>query len=81
MTTYTTRPLKHLLFCLLVFSALAQSGEDDIFSSGDWAKKPDYFGTSLAYGLDTFAGPLEFATAYSPQFGKVIYHVSLGWRF
>lgn len=55
--------------------------KDDIFSVGDWVKKPDYFGAGLAYSLDTFAGPLEFTTAYSPQFGKLIYHVSLGWRF
>lgn len=54
---------------------------DDIFSTGEWLKQPDYFGTGLAYGLETFAGPIEFTTAYSPQYGKLIYHVNFGWRF
>jgi len=52
-----------------------------IFSTKQWAKKPDFFGTGLAYGLETFAGPLEITTAYSPQFGKLVYHASFGWRF
>lgn len=53
----------------------------DIFSTAQWAKKPDFFGTGLAYGLETFAGPLEITAAYSPQFGKLLYHASFGWRF
>ena len=55
--------------------------KDNIFSTGQWAKKPDFFGTGLAYSLETFAGPVEFITAYSPQLGKLTYLVSFGWRF
>lgn len=54
---------------------------DDIFANGKWASTPNYFGTGLAYGLDTFAGPLECMAAYSPQYDKLLYHVSIGWRF
>ncbi len=54
---------------------------DDLFATSKWASTPNYFGTGLAYGLNTFAGPLEFMTAYSPQFDKLLYHVSIGWRF
>jgi len=45
----------------------------------------DYIGgTSMGAivgGLDTFAGPLECMAAYSPQYDKLLYHVSIGWRF
>ncbi|MGB1080750.1 MAG: patatin, partial [Flavobacteriaceae bacterium] len=54
---------------------------DDIFANGKWVSTPNYFGTGLAYGLDTFAGPLECMAAYSPQYDKLLYHVSIGWRF
>jgi len=54
---------------------------DDIFANGKWVSTPNYFGTGLAYGLDTFAGPLECLAAYSPQYDKLLYHVSIGWRF
>ncbi|NCG04737.1 MAG: patatin [Bacteroidetes bacterium] len=54
---------------------------DDIFANGKSASTPNYFGTGLAYGLNTFAGPLEFMAAYGPQFDKLLYHVSIGWRF
>lgn len=54
---------------------------NDIFSTKQWAKAPDYFGSGLAYGLETFAGPIEFTAAYSPQFRKLVYHVNFGWRF
>jgi len=63
---------------LLLHSAIV---ENDIFSTSQWAKKPDFFGLGLAYGLETFAGPLEITTAYSPQLGKLVYHASFGWRF
>jgi len=55
--------------------------EDDIFDNGKWASTPKIFGSGVAYGLDTFAGPLECMAAYSPQFDKLLYHVSIGWRF
>lgn len=55
--------------------------KNDIFSTAQWARKPDFFGAGLAYGLETFAGPLQFITAYSPKFGKWVYHASFGWRF
>lgn len=54
---------------------------DDIFGNDIQEATPNYFGTGLAYGLDTFAGPLEFMAAYSPQFNKLLLHVSIGWRF
>lgn len=54
---------------------------DDIFQSDDWINTPDYFGTALAYGLETFSGPIEFIAAYSPQIKRMAYHISLGWRF
>ena len=54
---------------------------DDIFLNGKWTSTPNYFGTGLAYGLNTFAGPLECMAAYSPQFDKLLYHISIGWRF
>lgn len=55
--------------------------EDDIFMTRQWAKKPDYFGVGLAYGLETFAGPVELTSAYSPQYNRMVYHVNFGWRF
>ena len=55
--------------------------KDDIFNSSDWINTPDYFGTALAYGLETFSGPVEFIAAYSPQIKRMVYHISLGWRF
>ena len=54
---------------------------NDLFANGNWASTPNCFGTGLAYGLNTFAGPLECMAAYSPQFDKLLYHVSIGWRF
>ena len=54
---------------------------NDVFDNGKWASTPNYFGAGLAYGLNTFAGPLECMAAYSPQFDKLLYHISIGWRF
>ena len=62
----------------LVHSAIIKN---DIFSTAQWAKHPDFFGVGLAYGLETFVGPLQFITTYSPMFGKLVYHASFGWRF
>ena len=27
------------------------------------------------------AGPLELTAAYSPQFGRLLFHVNIGWQF
>jgi NTE family protein len=63
--------------------ALLHTGiiQDDIFDSGDWIKKPDYFGTALAYGLESFLGPIECTASYSPQYRRMVYYVNLGWQF
>jgi NTE family protein len=55
--------------------------DDDIFTNDKWVSRPNYLGLGLAYGLDTFAGPLECMAAYSPEFNRLVYHVSVGWRF
>ena len=54
---------------------------DDIFSNGEWKKSIDYFSGGIAYGLETFAGPIELTAAYSPQYRRVLFHVNLGWQF
>lgn len=55
--------------------------DDDIFSTKNWAKEPDYFGMALTYGLESFLGPLAATASYSPQFGRMVYYVNLGWQF
>jgi len=35
----------------------------------------------IAYGMETFAGPIELTAAYSPQFSKLLFHVNIGWQF
>ena len=63
--------------------ALLHTGiiQDDIFDAGHWIKKPEYFGTALAYGLESFLGPIECTAAYSPQYRRMVYYVNLGWQF
>ena len=54
---------------------------DDIFKTGQWKSGIDYYSAGVAYGLETFAGPLELTAAYSPQFGRLLFHVNIGWQF
>lgn len=53
----------------------------DIFKTGQWKRGIDYYSAGIAYGLETFAGPIEFTTAYSPQFSRLLLHVNIGWQF
>jgi NTE family protein len=53
----------------------------DIFSTGQWKRGIDYYSAGMAYGLETFAGPIELTAAYSPQFSRLLFHVNIGWQF
>jgi NTE family protein len=53
----------------------------DIFKTGQWKRGIDYYSAGITYGLETFAGPIEFTTAYSPQFSRLLLHVNIGWQF
>ena len=53
----------------------------DIFNTGQWKRGIDYYSAGIAYGLETFAGPIELTAAYSPQFSKLLFHVNIGWQF
>ncbi len=39
------------------------------------------FGTAASLGYDSLIGPLELTFSYSPETGKVIGYVNLGWAF
>ena len=53
----------------------------DIFKTGQWKRDIDYYSAGMAYGLETFAGPIELTAAYSPQFSRLLFHVNIGWQF
>jgi len=53
----------------------------DIFNTWQWKRGIDYYSAGIAYGMETFAGPIELTAAYSPQFSKLLFHVNIGWQF
>jgi NTE family protein len=73
---YEFTPKHHLK--ILLNGGIVSTG---IFSTGQWKRGIDYYSAGVAYGLETFAGPIELTAAYSPQFSRLLFHVNIGWQF
>ena len=79
MNTYRMKNHKALLFFFFSMLISAQAQQD--LKVGLILSGIDYYSAGMAYGLETFAGPLELTAAYSPQFGRLLFHVNIGWQF
>ncbi|HSP82298.1 MAG TPA: patatin-like phospholipase family protein [Gillisia sp.] len=65
----------------IIASANFANVENDLYSTGNWFKKPTYSGYALGYGIETFMGPLEAKYSYSPEIKKSQWFISLGFWF
>ncbi|QED38565.1 patatin [Antarcticibacterium arcticum] len=65
----------------VIGSANFANVENDLFSTGEWFKKPSYSGYALGYGIETFMGPIEVKYSYSPEIKNSQWFFSLGFWF
>ncbi len=69
-------PKNHLLF-----AANYANVADDLFRTGEWFTAPDFSGYGLAYGWESFFGPVQVMYSWSPE-GKVNgFYFSIGYWF
>ena len=54
--------------------------DDDLFRTGEWFTEPDYLGFGVAYGLESFIGPLQAMYSWSPEGNSNIFF-SIGYWF
>ncbi|QDO93416.1 patatin [Formosa sediminum] len=55
--------------------------DDNIFTSGEWLTSPDFTGYALAYGWDSFLGPIEATYSYSPETKNSVWFLNIGFWF
>ena len=55
--------------------------DDGLYKDQDWLSLPDYYGYALGYGIQTFLGPMQIKSSWSPKVKKVEWFISLGYWF
>lgn len=65
----------------LLFAANYANTEDYMFKTTEWLDLPDYSGYAIGYGLETFIGPIEIFSTWSPENDESFWFVNVGFWF
>lgn len=65
----------------LIASANFANIDDGLYKDTDWFSLPAYQGYALGYNTQTFLGPIQLKSTWSPDVKKVHWFMSLGYWF